>query len=93
LAWLPTSGFTTHQKHILYLTLWTGCRTGELCDAEWQDFDLDQGTWHLKASKNSTERYVQLSTQCVNFFTHYINLIKNIYLLRVEQGFLFNKSL
>jgi integrase len=40
-----------HQKHILYLTLWTGCRTGELCDAEWRDFDLDQGIWHLKASK------------------------------------------
>ena len=72
LAWLPTSGFTTHQKHILYLTLWTGCRTGELCDAQWSDFDLDQGIWHLKASKNSTERYVQLSTQCVNFlYTFY----------------------
>ncbi|MFW2037319.1 tyrosine-type recombinase/integrase [Acinetobacter ursingii] len=67
LAWLPTSGFTTHQKHILYLTLWTGCRTGELCDAQWSDFDLDRGIWHLKASKNNTERYVQLSKQCVNF--------------------------
>lgn len=83
LAWLPTSGFTTHQKHILYLTLWTGCRTGELCDAQWRDFDLDQGTWHLKASKNSTERYVQLSRQCVNF-------LRNLY--KPDQEYLFASS-
>ncbi len=83
LAWLPTSGFTTHQKHILFLTLWTGCRTGELCDARWRDFNLDQGTWHLKASKNSTERYVQLSRQCVNF-------LLNLY--RPDQEYLFASS-
>lgn len=67
LAWLPRSGFTPNQKSILYLALWTGCRTGELCEAKWSDIDFDKRTWHLKASKNGTERYVQLSEQCVNF--------------------------
>ncbi|MCY6411640.1 tyrosine-type recombinase/integrase [Acinetobacter sp. VNH17] len=83
LAWLPTSGFTRNQKHILFLTLWTGCRTGELCDAQWSDFDLEQGTWHLKASKNGTERYIQLSRQCVGF-------LQNLY--KPDQKYLFASS-
>lgn len=67
LEWLPQSGFSTHHKHILRITLWTGCRTGEVCAAEWKDFDLDKATWHLKGTKNATDRYVQLSSQCVEF--------------------------
>jgi len=67
LAWLPGSGFSDKQKSILKLTLWTGCRTGEVCAAEWNDFDLIKKTWHMRASKNETERYVRLSDQCVAF--------------------------
>jgi len=67
LKWLPGSVFTPTQKHILRFTLWTGCRTGEICGAEWKDVDLDKGTWHLKATKTNVERYVQLPSQAIDF--------------------------
>ncbi len=67
LRWLPGSGFSTTQKNIIRLTLWTGCRTGEVCSAEWRDIDLDKATWHMRDSKNDSERYVQLSKQAVSF--------------------------
>jgi len=31
LSWLPKSGFSTHHKSILMIALWTGARTGEIC--------------------------------------------------------------
>ena len=67
LAWLPGSAFSPTQKHILLFALWTGCRTGEICEAEWADIDLDAGTWHLKETKNQASRYVQLSRQAVEY--------------------------
>lgn len=67
LDWLPGSGFSNTQKNILRFTLWTGCRTGEVCGAMWQDVDLEKGTWHLKETKNNAGRYVQLSTQAIEF--------------------------
>tara|TARA_R110001583_G_C5669027_1_gene410519 strand:- start:11178 stop:12446 length:1269 start_codon:yes stop_codon:yes gene_type:complete len=67
LNWLPSSAFTQTQKRILRFTLWTGCRTGEVCSAEWDDIDLNKATWHLKATKTDVERYVQLSKQVVDF--------------------------
>ena len=66
LNWIPQSGFSKHHKSILLITLWTGCRTGEICAAEWKDFDLDHATWHLKDTKNGSGRHVQLSKQCVD---------------------------
>ncbi|MCU4347695.1 tyrosine-type recombinase/integrase [Acinetobacter lactucae] len=65
LSWLPESGFSKHHKSILMIALWTGARTGEICSAEWKDIDLEKATWHLKATKNGTERFVQLSKQCI----------------------------
>lgn len=65
LAWLPGSGFSPTQKHILMFALWTGCRTGEICEAEWADIDLEAGTWHLKETKNQSSRHVQLPRQAV----------------------------
>lgn len=67
LKWLPGSAFTPTQKNILRFTLWTGCRTGEVCQAEWRDIDLDKGTWHLRATKTDAERFVQLPSQAVAF--------------------------
>jgi integrase len=67
LAWLPGSGFSTTQKNVLRLALWTGCRTGEACIAEWADVDLKRATWHIRQSKNDAERYVQLPVQAVAF--------------------------
>jgi integrase len=67
LAWLPGSGFSSTQKNIMRFTLWTACRSGEVCLAEWKDIDLDKATWHLRDSKNGAERYVQLPRQAVDF--------------------------
>jgi len=76
LYWLPSSAFTQTQKRILRFSLWTGCRTGEICSAEWEFIDLDKSTLHLRATKTEAERYVQLPTQAVNFLKQ----------LRLETG-------
>jgi integrase len=67
LKWLPGSGYSPNLKNVLRLTLWTGCRTGEICSAAWRDIDLGKRTYHIRESKNDTERFVQLSTQAVGF--------------------------
>jgi integrase len=67
LKWLPGSAYTPTQKNILRFTLWTGCRTGEICTAEWDYIDLTKGTWHLDKTKTDVDRYVQLPQQAVDF--------------------------
>ncbi|MFQ1642945.1 tyrosine-type recombinase/integrase [Aeromonas veronii] len=67
LEWLPSSGFPDTQKSILRMTLWTGCRTGELCQAFWEDIDLNNNVFHIKDSKNGTSRDVQLCSQAVAY--------------------------
>lgn len=65
LAWLPSSAYTNVVKNVFRLTLWTGCRTGEVCAMAWDDVDLEKGTIHLKETKTGIERYVQLPEQAV----------------------------
>ena len=67
LRWLPGSAYTPTQKNVIQMALWTGCRTGEVVDAEWQYIDLKKGTWHLPETKNFVERYVQLPEQAISF--------------------------
>ncbi len=67
LEWLPGSVFTPTQKNILRFSLWTGCRSGEVCSAEWKDIDLDKAIWHLRETKTGAERTVQLPKQAVDF--------------------------
>lgn len=67
LEWLSGSAFTPTQKNILRFTLWTGCRTGEVCIAEWRDVDLELGTWHLRDTKTGIERHVQLPRQAISY--------------------------
>lgn len=67
LSWLPESGFSKNHKSILLIAIWTGARTGEICLAEWKDIDFQKATWHLKATKNGSERFVQLSKQCIDY--------------------------
>ncbi|MGB5519257.1 MAG: tyrosine-type recombinase/integrase [Gammaproteobacteria bacterium] len=69
LKWLPGSGYTATQKNVLRFTLWTGCRTGEVCNAAWRDIDLEKQTFHIRESKTEVERYVQLPRQSVEFLT------------------------
>ena len=70
LKWLPGSAYTRTQKTVIRFMLWTACRSGEVCEAEWIDVDLDRATWHLKETKTGTERYVQLPEQAVGFLKH-----------------------
>lgn len=79
LKWLPGSGYSVTQKNVLRFTLWTGCRTGEVCNAEWRDIDFQAGTWHLRDSKNGAERYVQLSGQAIHFLEN-LRLMTDQYL-------------
>jgi integrase len=79
LQWLPGSAFTPTQKNILRFTLWTACRTGEICTAEWDDIDLNKGIWHLKATKTEVERYVQLPSQAIDFLKQ-LKLVTGKYL-------------
>jgi len=67
LEWLPSSAYTATQKNVLRFTLWTGCRTGEVCEAEWKYINLELGIWHLGKTKTSTERDVQLPRQAIEF--------------------------
>ena len=79
LQWLPGCSFTQTQKNILRFTLWTACRTGEICGAEWEDIDLEKAIWHLKATKTEVERYVQLPQQAVDFLKQ-LKLVTGKYL-------------
>jgi integrase len=79
LQWLPGCSFTSTQKNILRFTLWTACRTGEICEAEWEDIDLTKAVWHLKATKTEVERYVQLPQQAVDFLKQ-LKLVTGKYL-------------
>lgn len=85
MAWLPGSGFSTTQKNVIRLTLWTGCRTGEVCQAAWKDVDLEKGVWHMRDSKNGAERFVQLPRQAVEF-------LRQLSLNGVEYVFMSTRS-
>ncbi len=67
LSWLPNSKFTDVQKNILKMTLWTGCRTGEICEATWHDINFYEGVFHIRESKTGVAREVQLPRQCITF--------------------------
>ena len=67
LKWLPSSKYTPTQKSVLTFTLMTGCRTGEVVEAEWRDIDLDRGIWALRENKTDMPRDVQLSVQAISF--------------------------
>ena len=67
LRWLPLGSFPLAHKKVLRMTLWTGCRTGEIAKSHWNDFDLEKGTLHIKESKTETERYVQLPRQAIEY--------------------------
>ncbi len=73
LHWLPGSAYTPTQKNVIRMALWTGCRTGEIVNAEWQFVDLKKKTWHLPETKNFVERYVQLPEQAIEFLRYHRN--------------------
>lgn len=79
LNWLPGAAYAPTIKNVLRVTLWTGCRTGEVCNMAWKDVDLEKGTIHLRETKTGVERYVQLCTQAIDFLK-VLRLNSDIYL-------------
>ncbi len=57
-------------RNLVRAALFTGCRYGELTAAEVGDFDPDAGTVHMRFTKNGKARYVALSDEGRDFFTH-----------------------
>jgi len=45
----------------IWLTLATGCRVGELMNAQWSDIDMVARTWHLPDTKNQRPHTIHLS--------------------------------
>lgn len=45
-------GFSRQNEITFKLLLLLCCRKMELCSAKWEDFDLEEGIWYLKNTKN-----------------------------------------
>lgn len=69
LNWLPTANFSENVKDALLLALYTGCRSGEVVEANWKNIDLTKGTYHLTDTKTGADRTVQLSTQAIQLLS------------------------
>jgi len=72
LEWLPGSKFVPNIKHALWITLYSGCRSGEVTDARKSDFNLDKGEW-LHDTKMGHKQNTQLSIQAIQYIRPLIN--------------------
>ncbi len=79
LEWLPNAMISQNVKDALLLSLYTGCRTGEIVKADWKSVDLDKGTYHLKDTKTGISRVVQLSRQALDLLKKRKNDSKYIF--------------
>ena len=43
-------------KNIVLFLAYTGCRLREALHAEWSDFDLEQGVWHIRIKPNTPKK-------------------------------------
>ena len=82
--WLPESKLSFSIKGIFLLTLWTGCRTGELCVARWKDVDLERKILHLPKTKTGSQRDVQLPSQAVEYLLS-IKLLTDDYIFPSQK--------
>ena len=74
---LPKANMSLRSVCAVWLTLATGCRVGELMNAQWQHIDLKKRTWHLPDTKNQRPHTVHLSDFAVQ-------QIQNLATLRVQ---------
>jgi len=65
---LPTAPMSDDTRDILHLQLLTASRKGEVCDMEWSDVNLKDGTWTIppEKTKNKQRHRVMLSEQAVD---------------------------
>lgn len=55
-------------RQLVRAGLLTGCRYGELIRAKNYDFNANQGTLHIRETKNGKPRHVPLTQEGINFF-------------------------
>jgi integrase len=84
MCWLAESKLSMPVKGVFLLTIWTGCRTGEICTARWENVDLDKGILHLPTTKSGAKRNVQLSRQAVEYLRS-IKLVTGTYLFPSQK--------
>lgn len=59
--WLPFSGLPLTAKRVMLISLFTGCRSGEVVAARWKDINFSLGEWHILDTKNKRPHKVFLS--------------------------------
>lgn len=70
LKWLPHSPYSRVVRESLKLVLLTGCRSGEVIAARWNDIDLERAVWTLRETKNGEPHDVMLPQQAVELLKY-----------------------
>lgn len=65
---LPKANMGKRSELAIWLTLATGCRVGELMNAQWQHIDRQARTWHLPDTKNQRPHTIHLSDFALSKF-------------------------
>lgn len=65
---LPMANMGKRSELAIWLILATGCRVGELMNAEWQHVDMQAQTWHLPDTKNQRPHTIHLSNFALSKF-------------------------
>ena len=65
---LPKANMGKRSELAIWLTLATGCRVGELMNAQWQHIDKQARTWHLPDTKNQRPHTIHLSEFALSKF-------------------------
>jgi len=58
---LPKANMGARSELAIWIVLATGCRVGELMNAQWSDIDMVARTWHLPDTKNQRPHTIHLS--------------------------------
>lgn len=65
---LPKANMGKRSELAIWLTLATGCRVGELMNAQWQHIDRNARTWYLPDTKNQRPHTIHLSDFALSKF-------------------------
>ncbi|MDP8162426.1 tyrosine-type recombinase/integrase [Pasteurella skyensis] len=93
MKWLPLSSFRPKIQNIFLLTLFTGCRTGEICAIAWDDVDFKKKTVFLRETKTGASRYVQLSSQAMMLLKSIEQSSKYVFQVRKKEKTMSQKYL
>ncbi len=72
---LPNARMQVRSEHAVWLILSTGCRVGELMNAEWINVNLAARTWYLPDTKNQRDHTIHLS----DFAAEHLQALKEIH--------------